>query len=283
MSFIKISKAYIGEILSNNTMIRIPEPNLLMNLEEQVDAYAKGGEPDGSLAPIHYYAIEEASKTLQKCKTVLDLGIGSGYVISKMALVNPHIHFTGIDLSEAMLEVANKQIQKYNLKNVTLIKADITKLEELNQKFDGVMSTLALHHLPTVQSLHLAISQSLKVMATDKVNLFFFDLGRLKKDSTIRTMLELHPKMLPYLIEDAFNSQKAAFTLDEFKTGFQSKDNLEKSNLHFKNVFLVPYLLKIHSSQSELTPEQKYLIKTIFNNLSSQNKGLVRLLRLTFI
>lgn len=279
MSFLKISKAYVGELLAGQIMARVPEPHLLMSIEDQVAAYAKGGESDGSLAPLHHYAIKEASKTFHNCKTVLDLGVGSGYVISKMALVNPHIHFTGLDLSDAMLEVAHKQIEKDKLKNVTLLKADITKLEELNKKFDGVMSTLALHHLPDVASLHRTISQSLKVMSSNKINLFFFDLGRLKKESTIRTMLELHPKMLPYLIEDGFNSQKAAFTLDEFRSGF----SLEKGIVNFQSVFMVPYLLKINTQQGPLRPEQKEKLNEIFNNLSGQNKGLARLLHVTFM
>jgi len=173
MSLVKISKAYINELKAKQTMPRTPEPHLLMSQADQVIAYNKGGEPDGSLAPIHFYAIEQASKTFQICRRVLDLGVGTGHVITKMALVNPRIQFLGIDLSEEMLNIASQQVEKFNLKNVILQKADMTKLDQLNQKFDGVMSTLALHHLPTNLSLNTVIAQSLKVMMADHINLFF--------------------------------------------------------------------------------------------------------------
>jgi len=79
--------------------------------------------------------------------TVLDIGIGTGFLPSKLAQKGCEIW--GIDFSDKMLEAA-----KIALPNAWLLKADFSAHlppEIMNTKFDCVIATYALHHLTDEQ------------------------------------------------------------------------------------------------------------------------------------
>ncbi len=51
-------------------------------------------------------------------KSVLEVGIGPG---STLKFYDPTIKLTGVDVSKQMIEIAQKKVEKKNLKNVTLL------------------------------------------------------------------------------------------------------------------------------------------------------------------
>jgi 2-polyprenyl-3-methyl-5-hydroxy-6-metoxy-1,4-benzoquinol methylase len=64
------------------------------------------------------------------------------------AVRHPKSKILAIDLSESSLAHQEKLKQKHGLKNLTLLKYDLTKVEELEKDFDFITSTGVLHHLP---------------------------------------------------------------------------------------------------------------------------------------
>lgn len=77
--------------------------------------------------------------------TVLDVACGPGLLVCAFARVVRHV--TGIDLTPAMLEQAQKLQQEQGLANVTWDQGDVTKLPYPDGSFSIVSSRFVFHHL----------------------------------------------------------------------------------------------------------------------------------------
>ena len=72
---------------------------------------------------------------------VLDAGCGAGIPISQM--LSEHFDVTGVDFSEAQIELAKKHVP-----NANFICQDMTKLDFAENTFDGICSYYAIIHIP---------------------------------------------------------------------------------------------------------------------------------------
>jgi ubiquinone/menaquinone biosynthesis C-methylase UbiE len=79
---------------------------------------------------------------------VLDAGCGAGIPIGGM--LAEHFDVTGVDFSEAQIELAQK-----NVPNAKFICEDMTKLNLPEASFDGICSYYAIIHIPREE--HLAL------------------------------------------------------------------------------------------------------------------------------
>ncbi len=81
---------------------------------------------------------------IKKGETVIDIACGTGAQVFTLARRAGQV--TGVDLSQSMIDFANKKLQKNGLKNVTFFTADATRLEQFGDKsFDVATMSLALH------------------------------------------------------------------------------------------------------------------------------------------
>ena len=76
---------------------------------------------------------------------VLDLGIGTGELTLKVLEGYPNSTVLGIDFSEQMIGVAKNKLASYR-DRVSYVQESFSRLL-LKDKFDAVLSTLAIHHL----------------------------------------------------------------------------------------------------------------------------------------
>ncbi len=76
---------------------------------------------------------------------VLDLGCGTGLELEEYFALNPGAAVTGIDLSEAMLNVLKA---KFPEKNLILIRASYFDVPLGNGLYDAAVSVESLHHFP---------------------------------------------------------------------------------------------------------------------------------------
>jgi ubiquinone/menaquinone biosynthesis C-methylase UbiE len=79
---------------------------------------------------------------------VLDAGCGAGIPISQ--ILSERFYVTGVDFSEAQIELAKK-----NLPKATFLCEDMTKLNFPENTFDGVTSYYAIIHIPREEHLSL--------------------------------------------------------------------------------------------------------------------------------
>jgi len=84
---------------------------------------------------------------------LLDLGIGSAQVEAAIKRRHPgffeHCRVTGVDASEAMLELAGQRCETENLRGVELVRGDFSSLHglELDDSPDAVICVQALHEV----------------------------------------------------------------------------------------------------------------------------------------
>lgn len=95
-------------------------------------------------------------------KSVLDLGCGYGWH-DRYAVDNGAKSVIGVDMSEKMLDMAKS---KTKTDKITYLHNDITKLEFEQNQFDIVLSSLALHYVPSFDKVVQQVSHYLKPQGT---------------------------------------------------------------------------------------------------------------------
>jgi|WetSurSiteA1Bulk_404760.scaffolds.fasta_scaffold34260_1 SAM-dependent methyltransferase len=85
--------------------------------------------------------LDEFIKKLPDNAKVLDAGCGAGIPISRK--LSEHFQVTGVDFSEAQIELARKHVP-----NGTFICRDMTNLDFPEETFDGICSYYAIIHIP---------------------------------------------------------------------------------------------------------------------------------------
>jgi len=95
--------------------------------------------------------LNDLIESLPKDATVLDAGCGAGVPISLM--LSERFTVTGVDFSEAQIELAKK-----NVPNANFICQDMTGLDFPEDSFDGICSYYAIIHIPREE--HEALLQN---------------------------------------------------------------------------------------------------------------------------
>ena len=92
--------------------------------------------------------VAQAIKNILPFKSVdyaMDYGCGTGLISLELLPVIKNL--TGIDLSDAMLDIFRKKIKENNLKNVELVKIN-SELDELPyHPYDLIFSSMTIHHV----------------------------------------------------------------------------------------------------------------------------------------
>ena len=80
---------------------------------------------------------------------LMDFGSGTGLLLSNIA---PHISkITAVDISESMSKVLNDKRDKIPC-ILDIKKIDLSK-ETLNEKFDGIISSMTIHHIENIEKI----------------------------------------------------------------------------------------------------------------------------------
>ncbi len=91
---------------------------------------------------------------LKQGQTVIDLGSGAGF---DAFLVSPIVgqegKVIGVDLSDDMLALARKNVQKGNCQNVDFVKGDIEKLPLENEIADHIISNCVINRPPNKKQI----------------------------------------------------------------------------------------------------------------------------------
>lgn len=83
---------------------------------------------------------------MEKDKTVLDVGCGTGGFALKIAKCSRYV--VGVDISEKMIRVANKRKKRWQLQNVNFIHANANQLTSfLDRKFDYAVLSFFIHEI----------------------------------------------------------------------------------------------------------------------------------------
>ena len=90
---------------------------------------------------------------------LLDCGCGTGPMLTLLHEKYPEKHYTGIDLTPKMIEVAKRKA----LKNVELVVGDCENLPFEANSFDVVICCESFHHYPNPQDFFNSVSRVLRL------------------------------------------------------------------------------------------------------------------------
>lgn len=89
---------------------------------------------------------------------LLDCGCGTGPMLTLLHNKYPDKHYTGIDLTPKMIEVAKKK----NMKGVELVVGDCENLPFAENSFDVVICCESFHHYPNPQDFFNSVYRVLR-------------------------------------------------------------------------------------------------------------------------
>ena len=89
--------------------------------------------------------LEELEK--EPFNDLLDAGCGPAPMISLLSEKYPDRHYTGLDLTPAMIEQAKKK----NIPNATFVVGDCENFPFENDSFDAIICSMSFHHYPNPQ------------------------------------------------------------------------------------------------------------------------------------
>lgn len=261
----------IREHFGKRILPREPEPQS-MDEHDQVDAYfSSGSSEDGIMAASNLFHAAHTTQVLQGCKNVLDLGCGPATQLVRIAELNPDTHFVGIDLSDKMLATAKKFIDEKQLSNIEVIKGDITTLDMFaDASFDGVISTVTLHHLPQVNDLEKCFYQINRVLSANGA-IYLSDFTRLKSlKSVLHFAYKYRDQLSHVLCLDYERSLRAAFLLNDFQNQMHY---LASRDVSLYGTAILPFMLAIKTKDRPVTSEIKLALKNKRAALSRQYRN----------
>ena len=216
------------ELFTTEQFERVPEPDLVMDLDEAVKAFARAGQANGILSGVHAFYVEHACRTIRPGDRVLDLGCGPGHLLGRIASLNSEASFMGVDYSRPMVEEARRS---FNGSNVEVRMDDMTELASVETgSVNVVLSSMAMHHLPDTDHLRRCFLAMERVMAPG-ARVFVADFGRLKSVKSVEYFVRhAIPREEPRLEHDYRASLRAAFSTEEFRAamsrGMKARVNL---------------------------------------------------------
>jgi SAM-dependent methyltransferase len=221
---------------------------------EQVSAFTETGLGDSTLAASYLFHTARASLVLQGCRTVLDLGCGPATQLVQIAALNPEIEFTGVDMSEEMLKHARAHVERMGIENVRFQVGDITRLDDFaDHSVDGVISTVSLHHLPTLAHLECCFTEINRVLSPGGA-LYLADFTRLKSLKSVIFFAYMNQGRDPHqLLLDYERSLRAAFLLTDFE---QLARETLPAGVEVRSTFKVPLLMAVKTPDRPLAAEK---------------------------
>jgi SAM-dependent methyltransferase len=250
---------FLRELFVSRSLPREPEPDLVLSVPAQVAGYAEAGRIEGVMAASYLFQSARISQVIRGSKSVLDLGCGPATQLAQIAELNPEIEFTGMDLSPTMLGDAERYVASRGLTNVRFKLGDISKLEGVpDQSVDAVISTVALHHLPTRELLADCFRQIRRVLKPGGA-IYLTDFCRLKSLKSVLTFAYMNRDRQPHIFSlDYERSLRAAFVKEDFVA--LAAEYLA-ADVKVVSTFKVPFLMIVKTADHALPSELKQRIQ----------------------
>jgi len=280
MRTLHILSTFVQELVGARSLPREPEPDLVMDGPDQVQAYAQAGRIDGVMAASYLFHSARISMTIRGSARVVDLGCGPGTQLAQIAQLNPKVQFTGVDMSPAMLADARAYTAQLGLSNVDFQQGDITQLAGVpDAEADAVISTMALHHLPTQTHLEACFAQISRVLRPGGA-VYLTDFGRLKSLKSVIYFAYMNRQHQPHLFSlDYERSLRAAFTREDFARAAQFA---LPADVSLNSTFKVPFLVMLKTPDRGLDDATLARVKQLTRALQPRYKRDLNDMRLFF-
>jgi arsenite methyltransferase len=257
MPSLPVLRTLLRELTTLERSHRVPEPDLVMDDPAKVAAYYKAGEVGGVMAPVYLFHGANACEVIKPGALVVDLACGPANQLAMIAGLNPQTRFVGLDLSEPMLARAHAVVRESGLSNVEFCRTDIADLQQFSDRsVDAVISTMAMHHLPTLEHLKRTFREIGRVLKPDG-GLYIADFGRLKSGRSIRYFAHQYADRQPELFTlDYLYSLRAAFSVADFRLAGRVLQPLARLYTTFLSPYMVAFKSVARRSKDPLLRQQ---------------------------
>jgi ubiquinone/menaquinone biosynthesis C-methylase UbiE len=260
----------LRETLGPRRLPREPEPTLVMEDAEQVSSYVEAGRIDGVMASAYLLHSARISQVIQGARRVVDLACGPATQLAQIAALHPDIEFHGIDLSKQMLAAGRDHIATLGLRNVRFARGDVTRLDMPEGGVDAVISTMALHHLPTLDHLRQCFKEIRRILRPGGA-LYLVDFGRLRSLQSVIFFAYMNAKYQPHLFSlDYERSLRAAFLEEELRR--MTAEELP-GDVKVYATFLVPMLVVIQTAPRSLGADVSAKLKRMRSQLPKRYRA----------
>lgn len=189
----------------------------------------------------------EIGKALEisKDSTIWEIGTGTGECALALAANTKHIYAT--DISPAMLSYASLKAKKLQINNVTFNNGGFLSGFQPEEQVDGVISQLALHHLPDFWKTRAlnTIAERLKPNGRFYLRDVVFSPGTRDSDEFFQAVIEgIRSQAGEEVAQQTIQHIKAEFsTFDWILEGMITRSGLELIEIN-NNGFLSVYVCK---------------------------------------
>ncbi|MEO7306746.1 MAG: bifunctional demethylmenaquinone methyltransferase/2-methoxy-6-polyprenyl-1,4-benzoquinol methylase UbiE [Ferruginibacter sp.] len=179
-------------------------------------------------------------------KTILDVATGTADVaIMASGILKPE-KITGIDISDGMLEIGRKKIQKLGLEDtIELLNGDCETINFKNDSFDAVTVAFGVRNF---ENLEKGLSEIKRVLKPGgKLVVLEFSKPR---SAVVKVMYNLYMKIIAPNVGKIFSKNRNAYQyLDESIKKFPEGKNFTAilDNLGYRNIYFKPLSLGICS------------------------------------
>jgi ubiquinone/menaquinone biosynthesis C-methylase UbiE len=265
MPSVGLIKTVLRETFTRERSPRVPEPDLVMDNLDNVDAYDDAGADNAPMTPVYLFHAANICEVIKPGDTVVDLACGPANQLCLVASMNPDINFIGVDLSEPMLDKARARVARMGLQNVTFRRGDITRLDMFaDQSVDAVVSTMALHHLPTFDMLCQTYAEVARILKPGG-GVYMVDFGHLKSERSIAYFGNQYAHRQHHLFTlDYINSLRAAFSPEEFEQAVAPL----KGRAQLYKTWGLPFMLALKS------PVRRHSAPAVASALEQRKRGL---------
>lgn len=172
----------------------------------------------------YFEIIEEIVISIRKnkFKSILDIGVGSGYMLNKILESEP-LEYFGLDFSNKMLEIAKSKLAAENFDQFDITKGIPSIINA--RKFDCILSAFTLHHFETDEKLNIIDKYFEKL--NDHGKFFLADISFESKNELNKTKLfegkswDLEEEKGYIIIEDFINDlEKKNYKVKHKKVSF---------------------------------------------------------------
>ncbi len=112
---------------------------------------------DGDISAVDK-GINYGGEEKEEFTSLLDAGCGPAPMISLLAEKYPNRHYTGLDLTPAMIEQAKKK----NIPNAEFVVGDCENFPFDENSFDAIICSNSFHHYPNPQAFFYSVKKCLR-------------------------------------------------------------------------------------------------------------------------
>jgi len=225
MNILGLMRLVALERFGRDTLSREPEPSLVMDSQQNVDAFDQQGEQEGLLLPIYHFSALAISRLLPPGGRLLDLGSGSGRLLAYLAKGRPDLEIIGLELSKPMVDAGNRMLEQAGLlPRVRLQQGDMTDFVHAGlDRIDGISVNLALEHLPDFAAVQSFVAQVQQFVVAFDCGFWLFNHSRPKTLAAANLFPEVFTPDAPASFrEDSRNSLIASWRFSELLPLFRS-------------------------------------------------------------